>query len=246
MTTQRLTLLLSLLIALPSNSTSRAEESASKETSTKEWVTSDRWQVLFPIGRRSSASRTLTDRDPLKNLEDLQFTGPQPSHPFVLGNFASDGSWGIVNGGMQRISGHNAALHIAYADQFELEGRMDQTGYGGWFLLLGWTEGLGYAIHNVTMKQSGSPWFLSAFRGAKAIPEQTSEFLKHEWKREQPFRVVVRDNNLSMRVGKFDVLDEQPLENYVPGAIILGVYDTRYGPRPVRLTALRIRALTTK
>jgi len=183
----------------------------------------------------------LPKKSKLVSLDELQLTGPGPSHPFLLGNFAADARWGLVRGTVGVLEGKNAALQLAWAGDFELEGVMEQTGLGGCFWLLGWNEGRGYALHNVVMKESGSPWFISEFRGSKAIEDRTIELEKFDWKGEQPFSLRVREQAVSLKVGRFLVLDRQPLEGYQPGRLIFGVYDTRYGPKTVQIKSLRIR-----
>lgn len=199
--------------------------------------------VLHLQTRGPNRPTPLPKKSPLVSLEDLRFTGPEPSHPFVLGNFATDGQWGLVQGYVQVISGKDAALQLAWADNFELEGVIEHAGLGGWFFLVGWDQGRGYALSNVLMKESGSPWFISEFRGNKAIPDRTVQHEMFEWKGEQTFRLTIQQKLLSLDVGRFHVLDRQPLENYSPGRIILGVYDTRYGPKPLRVRSLKIRSL---
>lgn len=207
---------------------------------------STRWTILFRPTRAAAQPQPLPPSGPVQPLSELRFTGPMPAHPFVLGNFGVDGRFGIVQGGIELVEGRNAAIRLCpHADQFELEGRIAMKDYGGWFLLVGWNEelGNGYAIHNCTMKQSGSPWFITEMRGRSAVEETTQELKQHEWRLMQDARVTVRENKLTMQVGAVKVLDEEPLPNYRPGAIIFGVYDTRYGPRPVRVESLRIRAV---
>jgi len=191
---------------------------------------SPKWLPLYVAGRPARNIQPLTAKDKLVQLDAFELTGPEPGHPFVLGNFVSDGQWGIVAGGVQRTGGKNAVLELARGDQFELQGVMEQIGLGGWFLLIGWDDGHGYCLSNVLMKESGAPWFLT-------------EFPSFEWQREQPFQLQVADNKLTFNVGQTTVLEQQELKNYQPGAVILGTYDTRYGPRGVRLTSLRGRAL---
>lgn len=201
--------------------------------------------TLLHVATRSPAQPTpLPKKSKLVPLDDLQFTGPRPSHPFVLGNFAADGHWGLVNGSVQMVDGKNAALQLAWADQFELEGVIEQSGYGGWFFLVGWDEGRGYAVHSVSLKESGSPWFISEFRGSKAIADRTREFEKFEWKGEQPFKLTVQESTFSLDVGRFHVFAREPLEGYTPGMVVIGAYDTNYGPKPLRIRSLKIRSLT--
>lgn len=206
-------------------------------------VATEKVQILCSPRRGGPLLAPLPKKSKLVSLEELSFIGPEPSHPFVLGTFDVDGKWGIERGVISRIEGLNAALQIAWADEFELEGVMEMTGLGGWFLLLGWNEGGGYGIHNVVMKDSGSPWFVSQFRGTRAIEDRTVELDKFLWKGEQRFRLTVQDEKINLQVGRHRVVNEFSMEGYGPGQIILGTYDTRYGPRMVRIGSLKIRAI---
>jgi hypothetical protein len=205
-------------------------------------VAGEQWTVLHAQRRPTRNPVRLPRNAPVVSLEEFQFIGPEPSHRFVLGNFAVDGEFGLNGGYLQPIKGRNAALQLAWADQFELQGTMEQTGLGGWFLLIGWDEGRGHAIFTFSTRESGSPWFVSEFRGTRAIEGRTVKFPRFEWKGEQPFRIAVQQDELSITVGNFKVLEDYPLENYSPGRIVLGVYDTEYGPKPLRIKELRIRA----
>lgn len=206
-------------------------------------VASEKVEKLFEPAPPNARPSLLTAKHKVVAIDELQFVGPRPTHPFVLGNFAADAKWGVANGWLTVAQGKNAALQLAWADQFELEGVMEQTGQGGWFLLLGWQNGRGYALSNVEMQKSGSPWFLTEFRGGKAIPDRTQEFDKFSWQGVQPFQLTVNDNALSLTIGKFKLFDRLPLEDYTPGQLILGTYDTRYGPKALRVRTLTIRAL---
>jgi hypothetical protein len=204
-----------------------------------------RWTTLYRAGRASPQARPLPANGPLYPYAEMQFTGPMPAHPFVLGNFAADGKFGIVNGGVELISGKNAALRLVeQAGDFELEGRIAMKDFGGWFLLVGWDEeaGNGYAIHNCTMKESGSPWFITELRGREAVQGTNQELKQLEWRRFQDVKVSVQESKLLFQLGGFKVLDNETLPNYRPGAIVFGVYDTKYGPRPVHIESLRVRA----
>jgi hypothetical protein len=205
-----------------------------------------RWTVLHRPMAGGGAARPLAARGPIQPLPNLQFTGPMQAHPFVLGNFAADGAFGVVDGGIELAEGKNAAMRLApLADQFELEGRIAMKDQGGWFLLIGWNEetGNGYAIHNCTMRESGAPWFICEMRGREAVEDTNQELKQFEWKGSQEARVTVNDGQVTVELGATKVLDAESLPNYQPGEVIFGVYDTRYGPRPVRFESLRIRAI---
>ena len=203
-------------------------------------VATEEWTVLHRTNRRARGKRGLPKNAKVTSLEDLVITGPRPGHPFVMGNYAPEGKFGLINGYIQQISGSEAALEVCWADQFELEGIMEHVKYGGWFFLVGWDAGHGYLISNVNLIESGSPWFVTEMRGNKAIENKTTEYDDFFWKNEQAFSMKIVENQLSLKVGKFDVLDVE-LENYKPGRIIFGIYETKYGTKPIRIKSLRVR-----
>ncbi len=217
--------------------------SASAESESFEGVTAEpKWTVLHLQNRRLRGNQPLPAKSKVKSLSELSFTGPRPGHQFVLGHFAIDGEWGLTNGYIQKSKGKNAALQLCWADQFELEGIIEHAEFGGWFFLVGWDQGHGYSISNINFKTSGSPWFVSEMRGAKSLEDQTVEFDHFKWKGEQPFKLTVAENELKLVVGRIEVF-KTPLDNYKPGMVVLGVYDTDYGPKPIRVKSLRVRSL---
>jgi len=197
--------------------------------------------LLWQSPRRAAPLLLLPKKSKLTPLEDFHFLGPRPSHPFVLGEFETDGRWGLINGSVGVVDGKNAALQLAWAEDFVLDGTIEQFGLGGWFMLVGWDEGQGYAISNVVMKESGSPWFVSEFVDHKSSEDLSTELEKFLWQGEKPFQLRVEEKQLSLTVGPYSVVDRFPLENYQPGRIILGTYDTRYGPRQFLLKSLKIQ-----
>lgn len=208
-------------------------------------IAEKKWSVLHLRNTRSRGNQKLTSSAKVTSLPDLIFTGPKPGHPFVLGNFDADGEWGLSNGFLLPVRGKNSAIQLCWADQFELEGIMEHAQFGGWFMLVGWDSGHGYSISNVKFKTSGSPWFISEMRGEKSIEETTIEFDHFNWKGSQPFKLSVKNNEISLTVGRSNVFTT-PLENYKPGMIVLGVYDTEYGPKPIRVQSLRVREISSK
>lgn len=206
-------------------------------------VAETNWTVLHRLTKPTRNPIPLPKSSKLIPLENFEIVGPMPGHPFVLGQFSSNGNWGLAAGHVQMINGDDGALQIGWADQFELEGICEQVEYGGFFFLLGYDEGRGHGLINTTMKSSGSPWFTCEFRGEKAIEESVEEYGDFEWKKSQPFKLAVKNDCLSLTVGRFDVFENLPLENYQPGRIIFGVYETRYGTKPIRFRSLRLRAI---
>ncbi len=206
-------------------------------------IPAGRWKVLLTPPGNVRGVRPLPQNAPLKPLPELKFTGPGAGHPFVLGDFAADGRWGLGTGGVRLVEGRNAALSLGRAEDFELEGTLEMGGEGGWFLLVGWDQGRGYSIINIGFRESPSPWFITEYRGNRALETAHQEVGQFEWRRSQPFKLRVQDQELNLQVGRVNVLEGQRLEHYSVGEVVLGVYDTRYGPRPLLIRALRIRGL---
>ena len=52
----------------------------------------------------------------------------------------------------------------------------------------------------------------------------------------------VENKKLNLKIGnRTAVIRDMPLPNYQRGQIILGTYDTRYGPKDIQIRSLRIR-----
>ena len=206
----------------------------------------DKWSILVNPARPRPGIVEFTEKSPIQNVPEFKLLGPSVGHPFCLGDFIVDGKWATVQGAVQVTEGKNALLSLATADQFELEGVINQEGIGGWLMLLGWNQGHGFSLSNVTLKDSGAPWFVCEYRAAEAIVVTNNEVKQFQWKGDQPFRMIVKDKLLSVMVGATAVVKEYPLDNYTAGQIYLGTYDTKYGPRPVKIRSLRIRAAAEK
>lgn len=203
-----------------------------------------RWQVLHLASKAPRRGiHPLDDKSTLKSLPELNLIGPSPGHPFLLGNFAINGRFGIQDAALTRTEGLNAAIQLAEVEDFELEGLVNAEGLGGWFWLFGFADGHGYMVYNVTMKTSGSPWQLCEFRGNKAIEETHREINRLEWKGMQPLILSVKEKKLSLKVGSVRLADGIELENFHKGQLILGTYDTEYGALPVRVGSLRVREI---
>jgi hypothetical protein len=188
----------------------------------KQFELSNKWVVLVNPAARIRGQRPLPEKGLVQNFGELKFTGPRPGHPFVLGDFIDDGDFALIDGILQPARGTNCVVQFPEADEFELEGIMEHIDFGGWFMAFGWGDGRGYVLSNVTMRESGSPWFLTELRGGSAIPDGTED----------------------LEVGRRAVIDHLSISNYEKGRVLLGVYDTRYGPKKLKVHSLRMRALT--
>lgn len=203
-----------------------------------------KWQVLHLASKAPRRGvHPLDEKSGLKNLPELNLVGPSPGHPFLLGNFAINGRFGVQDAALMRTEGLNAAILLGEVEDFELEGLVNAEGLGGWFWLLGFADGHGYLVYNVTMKTSGSPWQFCEIRGNKAIEESHREINRLEWKGVQPLALSVKAKKLSLRVGSARLADGIDVDNYGKGQLILGTYDTQYGALPVRVSSLRVREI---
>lgn len=230
------------------NTPSQAEENVGDTPAAEPFQVSltDKWKVLVNPVKPRAGLVELTKKSPIQNVGEFTFTGPMVGHPFGLGEYAADGRWALVDGVARPGGGKNALVHLVAADQFEMEGVIHQEKYGGWLMLIGWNQGHGYSLSNVTLKESGSPWFICEYRGGKAIESTNNEVKHFEWKDDQPLRMLVKEKKLTVVVGKTSIVEDYPLENYTAGDLFLGTYDTRYGPKPIGVRSLRVRAVVDK
>lgn len=220
---------LSVVVAVTCGEVASAAEELTRE-----------WQTLVPfVGSRSGAVQKVP------GLTALTFSGPGQNDPFVLGDFAVTGDWTSSSVGLTPAAGLSAAIELFRGEHFELDGVMTHTGFGGWFLLVGWNaeERSGYCISNFTTRMLRSPWHLTEIRGGVPVPRRTTEFRSLDWKREQPFRLTVSGQRAGLRIGQFAAFEKQRLANYQPGSIILGTYKNAYGPKPLILQSARVRAI---
>lgn len=193
-----------------------------------------RWKILFPT---SAAATTLTP------LTEYKIDGPYEDSTLFLSKFVVDSSWDVKDRMLQVPNGTNAALKLGRAENFVLEGQIDLTGPGGMFIVLGENQGHGYGLCSTTMLKSGSPWKLFEFRGNEAIEGTDEEVGKYEPLRPGPMQLRVEDHKVSLTIGKIMVFENVPMENYHEGDVTIGVFDTKYGPRKVKIQSLRARSI---
>ncbi len=201
-----------------------------------------KWVVLHQPRKSGPKIGPIPDNSPLEVLNDFELVGPRPGDPFLFGNFKSRGEWGIVNGALKPVAGKHTACKLIRAEDFELEGVLNADGLGGWFFLLGWNGGDGYMVYNVNLKTSGSPWLVAEFRDGKGLEDTHREFYRFVWKGDQPLKMTVEGKVFNLIAGREIVAQDLPLPNYQGGDLIVGTYDTRYGPKPLSIESLRIRA----
>ena len=197
------------------------------------------WKVLW--------SRDVKLRDsPMRSVQDFKFQGPHAGHPFLLGDFEADGEWKSIEGELQRTRGANSLLELPEVNFFDVEGVFSSDRLGGMLFLVGWTpKNSGYVVYNVTMKDkaSGSPWHLCRIENGHFVEGEDREIARHEWEGTQSMRLSVREKKLTLAIGKTRVLQDLPLATYQRGSVYLGTYNTRYGPKPLRIRSVRIREI---
>ncbi len=208
-----------------------------------EMAIGEKWHVSYFNPNPRPGTLSLPAKLPFAVVDDLEISGPFPNDPFLLGTVKVDGEWGLVDGYLTRTAGRNAAIMLGTTDQFELEGKLNVEGLGGWFMLLGWGEGHGYAVYNVNLKTSGSPWHVCEFRGGEGIESTHKEVTRYECRGLEGFRMRVDQDMLNLQVETTKLIENYPLDNYHPGQVIIGTYDTKYGAKPLKIASLRIRSL---
>ena len=234
--------LASALLLLAALQPCQAEPPAKKQKQTKQKpALTKKWKVLWNSGRQPGGRRPLPENSPLENFAGLTIVGVPNADPFWLANFKVDGFWGSFNRRLQRLSGKNTALKLARAENFELQGVINAEGRGGWFFLVGLNDGHGYVIYNPTLRESGSPWIWGELRDSAIIEETHRELRRFYWKGEQPLLLTVIDKKLTLQAGREKIVADFDLPNYHAGDIVLGTYQTPYGPKPVSIRSLRIR-----
>lgn len=224
-----------------------SEEASSAESPSNTTIDSayqrDKWQILY-TGRPTKTAKKplpLAEGSLLELVDEFSLKAPADTDPYWLGTFTVNGSFGRAEGYLQRTEGKNALIKLGEAEHFELEGKLLAEGLGGWFLLIGWNDGHGYAVSNVTLKKSGSPWHVAEYRGATLLRETLVEVNRYEWKGTLPLRLSVLGGKLNLTVDDARLAKELALDNYHGGAVYLGTYDTPYGPRDVKVQSLRMR-----
>jgi len=193
------------------------------------------WEYLYGGPVKSLA------KSPLKTLDQFQVTGANPRDPYLLNEVVCDGRWEISQGALQQADGRSAALKLGAAGNFELEAGIKAEGTGGWFLLFGLENGHGYGVYNVTLRESGSPWRICEFRNNEGVESTDREFARYDCRGNEALHLRVVDGQLSLKINRRMLLRDEPLPNYTSGEIILGTYDTNYGPKPLKIYGLRLR-----
>lgn len=230
-----------MLLAVPLHSAHAGEPDS--ETPPK---LAEGWNVLLKIENRSPTPSPLPEDSLLRSVREFKLRGPHVGHPFLLGNFETNGSWQIVNRDLLRTGGENALLELPEVENFEVEGSFSSERLGGMLFLLGWTpDHSGYVLYNPTMKTkaSGSPWHLCRVEKGQVVEGEDREVARYDWEGVKSIQWSVNESQLSLTIGTKRLLKELPLPNYQRGKVMFGTYNTRYGPKLLRVRSLRIREI---
>jgi hypothetical protein len=202
-----------------------------------------KWRVIHHVPHPKPGMILLTPQMPVEELVDLEIHGPHPDHPFLMGEYKVDGLWHVNSGVIRRRTGKNLALKVGYGENYDIEGVVSLDGLGGWFLLLGYEDGHGYCISNVNMKTaaSGSPFMMYEIRGNTGLVETDLEITRYVCQPNEQFFLTVKDKKVNLKLSKTVICKDFELPNYHAGSIVLGSYDTKYGPKDVRIHSLRGR-----
>lgn len=210
-------------------------------------VPSNEWTVRFIDTNPSRKPKVLPPDSGLKVLKNLPISGGGAGNPHLLSQLNPQSEWFIQEGYLMPADKTDSALRIARVEDFELQGIWNAEGRGGWYILLGYNDGHGYVLENTQFisKESGSPWHITELRGGEGIDDTFRKVChehRFEWKKDQPVRLKVDDQKLSLKVGDEQLIDEEPIPNYSAGELVIGTFKGRYEPKPLKFRSLRIRA----
>jgi hypothetical protein len=136
-TTARILALGFFLMSLMSPAVALAEDDAAEPMPI---TPGKKWTVLHQTpAKATNLIVRLPEKGPLFPLNDLELTGPRKD-PVLLSEFKSEAEWGADRSGLFVTKGKDAALLLAEAEDFELEGTMQAEGLGGWFFVVGWKD----------------------------------------------------------------------------------------------------------
>lgn len=234
MKTLRLIALFLILVLLPLS----VLPGVDKKTATR----FGKWQYLFRASSKHVGIGPLPEDLPIQSLDEFSITGVHVKKDVNrLNHVLCDGQWGISRGVLTQISGRAAAIKLGRAEEFDLEAGIEAEGTGGWFILFGYNRGHGYGVYNVTLRTSGSPWFFTEFEDEKGVAETDRELVRYECKGKESLRLRVVNNKVSLSIGNQKIMDQVELGALHEGDIILGTYNSQYGPKPVKIYGIRMR-----
>ena len=115
-------------------------------------------------------------------------------------------------------------------------------------ILIGWDPETtsGYCLYQPQLRVSGGPFHLCRIEKGKTVPDSDREISNVDLNGEGALRMRVLDKELSLQVLDHLIVHDYTLKHYQPGHIMIGTYDSRYGPKKLGIGSLRIRKAEKK
>jgi len=202
-----------------------------------------RWKTLLLLRSPRHKSQPIPADMPMRAMINMTFEGPHPDHPHLLGKYDANGRFILHQGYLQQESGKAALVQLPKADSFDLEGIVNLKGEGSWLILLGWnTEtNSGYCLYQPQLRVSGGPFHICRIENGKTVPNSDRELANVDLNGEGALRIQVLEKDLSLQVLDKLIVRDYTLKDYQPGHILIGTYNSRYGPKKLGIRSLRIR-----
>lgn len=208
----------------------------------------ERWKTLLLLRNKRQKSQPIPADMPVRAVINMSFEGPHPTHPHLLGKYEADGRFIMHEGCLQQESGHSALIQLPTADSFDLEGLVNLKGEGSWLILLGWDveTNSGYCLYQPQLRVSGGPFHICRIEKGKTVTDSDREIANVDLNGEGALRIRVLEKELSMQVLDQLIVHDYTLKHYQPGAIMIGTYNSRYGPKKLGIASLRMRLAEKK
>jgi len=202
-----------------------------------------RWTTLALLRSRRPNAQPIPAKMPLKSVSELEFVGSMSGNPHLLNEYRVDGAFVIQNGFLVPQREKSALLQLPTADSFELEGIIGLQGEGGWLMLFGWDveQSTGYCLYHSQLRSPDGPWRLCRIEDGKAV--EGSEVLLHKENVNGtgPLEMRVDDGVCQLKILETKIMQDCKLSDYSPGAILIGTFKPRYGPKKIGIRSLRMK-----
>ena len=202
-----------------------------------------RWTTLILLGSKSPQAQPIPAKAPLKSVTKLEFEGPNSGNPHLLNKYQVEGKFVIQNGFLVPQGGNSALLQLPPSDSFQLEGYVGLKGAGGCLILFGWDleTKSGHCLYHSQLRTEGAPWRLCRIEDGKMAPG-SDVLLKHEKiDGEGALRMQVVDHKSSLSIFNKPIMNDYQLTDYSAGAIMIGTFNPRYGPKQIGIHSLRMK-----
>lgn len=207
-----------------------------------------RWKTLLLLRSRRQKAKPIPADMPIQPVINMTFDGPHPEHPHLLGKYDADGRFILHEEYLQQESGNAALVQLPKVDSFDLEGIVNLKGEGSWLILLGWNmeTNSGYCLYQPQLRVSGGPFHICRIEKGKTVDKSDRELANVDLNGEGALRIRVLEKKLSLQVLNQAIARDYTLKDYQPGYIMIGTYNSRYGPKKLGIKSLRIRKAEKK